>query len=169
VENLVKKKDWDGAIAKGTPYEPVASDALTALLVQARRAKFARDKSVILADVKELLYKKNWDGAIAAGAPFEVANDYSLNQLLADARQEKVNLYWAERDRQTAVRISGSTTPQIGMTEEQVIPLCDSRRAHLAHIPLGTAPGLEENNNGPIFPGTYKPALHAKGRDQARA
>jgi hypothetical protein len=41
VENLVKKKDWDGAIAKGMPYEPVASDALTALLVQARRAKFA--------------------------------------------------------------------------------------------------------------------------------
>ena len=50
------------------PYEPVASDALTALLVQARRAKFARDKSVILADVKELLDKKNWDGAIARGS-----------------------------------------------------------------------------------------------------
>ena len=126
------------------PYEPVASDALTALLVQARRAKFARDKSVNPRGREGASGQEKLGWGHRRRAPFEVANDYSLNQLLADARQEKVNLYWAERDRQTAVRISGSTTPQVGMTEEQVIRLCDSRRAHLASYPLAPPRGSKK-------------------------
>lgn len=125
VKALVERKVWDGAIDKGGPYEPVASDALKSLLAEARRGKFAKDRTSILADVKHMLDKKDWDGALTLGEPYEAVNDESLTLLLADARQGKVNLNWAKRDRESRpAGGSGSTRPQVGMTEEEIIPLC---------------------------------------------